>query len=119
MSDPDFLSYRLGGRGTGRTTRLIKATPQGGIYIVHSQAMVEVVNRYLRQIGREGELRVVSISEAKDTDKLRGLKAPIAIDHVVVEADRATILSIYEYAHRMPFILMNDYEGDVTTTYKA
>jgi hypothetical protein len=115
MSDP--LLYRLGGRGTGKTTRLVKATPDGGVYLVHSDRMKGVIKGYLEQIGRKGEITVLCIEDVA-RDALRGRRCPVAIDHCCFEEGYGTVPEIYDAVTRMPVILTNDYEGDVITSYK-
>lgn len=113
MSDP--LIYRMGGRGTGRTTRLVKATPSGGTYVVHSSNMVPVVKGYLSQIGRDGELDVVSLNQA--FNNLRGKRVPVAIDHCCFE-EAYDIGRFYdEVLYAMPIVMSTDYEGDVITSF--
>lgn len=108
------LQYRQGGRGTGKTTRLIKATPRGGIYVVPNSGMVDIVNGYLKQIQRDHDLEVMSIT---DKTQLRGKNKPIAIDHTVFEEGPLTE-DLAFYLPFAPLILTNDSEGDVITSYK-
>ncbi len=110
MSNP--LQYREGGRGTGKTTRLIKATPKGGIYVVTCGAMAGIVKRYLEEIDRPNELEVIGVDDL--VKRLRGTRGlAVAIDHTVrLTAEENTLL-----AYAAALILETDYEGDVTTTY--
>jgi hypothetical protein len=39
-------------RGSGRTSRQLAALPDGGVYLVHTQAMVSYCQRLLNHIGR-------------------------------------------------------------------
>jgi len=39
-------------RGSGRTTRQLAALPDGGVYLVHTQAMVRYCQMLLQHIGR-------------------------------------------------------------------
>jgi hypothetical protein len=109
------LQYREGGRGTGKTTRLIKATPRGGIYVVSSAKMVHIIERYLGEIKRTGDLKIISVESAHRD--LKGVRAPIAIDHTVFE-EGALQEDLAFYLTYAPLILTNDYEGDVITSYK-
>jgi hypothetical protein len=109
------LQYREGGRGTGKTTRLIKATPRGGIYVVNNAGMVDIVNGYLKQIQRGGDLQVISTQSAKIA--LKGWRKPIAIDHTVFE-EGPLEQELAFYLTYAPVILTNDHEGDVITSYK-
>ena len=113
MSDP--LVYRLGGRGTGKTTRLVKATPTGGTYVVSTGPMTRIISNYLKEIGRDGDLTVVSVDNI--TQATIGRRAPIAIDHSCFELGlddeiRAAIFT-------QPLVLTNDYQGDVITSYQS
>lgn len=110
----DFVEYRKGGRGTGKTTRLIKALPDGGIYITQS-GMQSVVDQYLKQIGRnDANIKVLSV---RQLDQLRGKQPrPVAIDHFVIE-DRLIADSDWRLITRAPMILRCDEEGDVIVTY--
>ena len=112
MSDP--LLYRLGGRGTGKTTRLIKATPSGGVYIVSTPVMSSIVRDYLKTIGREGELSVVSIESAPD--QLRGRRTAVAVDHTCLDEGLDTE-GVRDAIWGQPLVMTNDYQGDVISTY--
>lgn len=112
MSDP--LLYRMGGRGTGRTTRLVKATPTGGIYIVPSPGVADIVRGYLAQIDRRGEIEVMSLKQARSG--LIGRTCPVAIDHTVFEEGFDE--DMHMRLSKAPLLLTNDYEGDVITTYR-
>lgn len=110
MTDP--LSYRLGGRGTGRTTRLVKATPPGGLYVVNSQGMCGVIKGYLDQIGRSREVEVIAMDKAC----MLGRSQPLAIDHLCF--DEGLSDDIRDALYNSPLVLTNDFEGDVIVSYK-
>lgn len=112
MSDP--LIYRLGGRGTGKTTRLVKATPSGGIYVVDSQGMKGIIENYIKEIGRDGEITVSTTDNLKLS--LRGVCSPIAIDHNCFDIGLED--NVREAIFMQPLVLTNDYQGDVITSYK-
>lgn len=40
-------------RGSGRTTRQLAALPDGGVYLVHTQPMVDYCKRLLIHLGRK------------------------------------------------------------------
>lgn len=112
----DLLAYRQNGRGSGRTTRLIKAMPKGGYYVVHSAQMIPIVKRYLKQIGREGELEVVSIS---NPHWMRGpSNIIVGIDHFVFDStSEQQVAEMYQgFLPCGSMVMTNDYEGDVMTT---
>lgn len=68
-------------RGSGRTTRLIKALPSGSALIVHSEGMREYVTPFLQQQGR-GDIDVGTMVGLKAI--CRGKKY-VGFDHVVLE----------------------------------
>ena len=98
-------------RGTGRTTRLVKATPSGGFYVVSTPSMSYHIKSYLEHLGRpHDDLMIVS---ADDRNWYRGRKIDVlAIDHVCY-SDVLRDHSFYPTLERAGVILYNDADGDV------
>jgi hypothetical protein len=107
-------------RGTGKTTKLLKATPQGGIFVVQNKWMTQYLQQWIKMNGRENdEIQVISV---EDLDQLRGMRPrPMAIDHCVVETfsmlspEQAEEFAIATYV--APYILKSDNDGDVQTLW--
>ena len=74
-------------RGTGRTYRQLEALPDGGVFVVHTNAMRHHVRRTLNAQGRKSDaVSVRVVTGSMDTDLLRGLSVPLAVDHAVWDA---------------------------------
>jgi hypothetical protein len=59
-------------RGSGRTTRDLKALPDGGVYLVADNAMRNVMLRRVHDLGRDGKVHIFTISEVLN-GRVRGL----------------------------------------------
>lgn len=107
-------------RGTGKTTKLLKATPQGGVFIVQSQQMVPYIQRWIKESGRQNDdIAVVSVTQL---DQLRGFTPrPITIDHCVTETldilleEQGTEFLIA--CAMAPFVIKCDEDGDIATLW--
>lgn len=98
-------------RGTGRTTRLIKATPSGGFYVVSTLNMGYHIKDYLVKLGRpSSDLKIVA---ADDTKWFVGRKIDtLAIDHTCY-SQLLRNPDIFPALHGAGVILYNDTDGDV------
>lgn len=105
-------------RGTGQTTRLLKATPLGGAYIVTHSPMKTLIEQYLTKIDRKYDIMVFSVDEVVDQFALKGRNIPVAVDHSCFEEGHSAINRLMEHVHAAPMILTNDFEGDVITTWR-
>lgn len=72
-------------RGTGRTTRLIKALPKNSLFLVHSQGLCRMVEQYKHEIGRS-DITVVSFPRFKQVVGFMEPPAAIGIDHFAIES---------------------------------
>ena len=119
MSDPFGTILQNSGRGTGRTSKLLRACPPGGVFITHTSAMVKYIEHYLNQEDRADDgIIVCSIESAKA--KLRGTRRPVTIDHYVMEPnsfidreDRAWLMEYCRY--HAPFTVMLNSDGNIQT----
>lgn len=105
-------------RNTGQTTRLLKATPFGGAYIVTHFPMKRLVEGYLRTIGRKHDVTVFSIEEVVEQHVLKGRNIPVAVDHSCLSEGEHAVDELMEHVYMSPLILTNDFEGDVITTWR-
>lgn len=106
----------------GKTTKLLKATPSGGIFVVHSEQMVQYINQWLVEEGRNNDnITVVSVEQF--THKIDTDRRPITIDHFITEGQCSFIsrddeLALAEYcSHRAPFIITTDQDGHIKTRF--
>ena len=108
-------------RGTGKTTRLLAATPGRGVYIVQNSAMKYYVEQWIRDNGRANEqIKVVPV---ENLQSLKGYRGPISVDHTVLESldlfgysIRTELLYQLRYA---PLVLKTDPEGNVVTWWRG
>jgi hypothetical protein len=71
-------------RGSGKTTRLIKALPHGGFLLVHSTPFANIVRVYLREINR----RDIKVASCTNYNELRGkVIDAIGVDHFIEDSD--------------------------------
>lgn len=105
-------------RGTGKTTKLLKATPQGGIFVVQNVAVKRYIDQWIHNNQRQNDdIQVLSVEHL---DAIVGqTHRPMAIDHCV--ADSIGLLDSYEAEKLLlamafaPYLLSTDEEGDVVT----
>lgn len=76
-------------RGTGRTTRLIKALPYGAAFIIHPPGLRGQVEAWARQQGRD-DICVGTVKCIKNTCVGR---THVGIDHFVIESGEILDLS--------------------------
>lgn len=76
-------------RGTGRTTRLIKALPYGAGFIIHPPALREQVKQWAIKQGRD-DICVGTVNCIKTTCVGR---THVGIDHFVIESGELLELS--------------------------
>lgn len=105
-------------RGTGKTTKLLKATPQGGVFVVQNMPIKRYIDQWIHNNQRDkDDIQVICVEHL---DALRGrYQRPLAIDHCV--ADSLDLLS-HEQSQELliamsmaPFVLSSDEDGDVVT----
>lgn len=72
-------------RGTGRTTRLLSMTPQGGMFITHSPNMVSYIHKWAKANGQS--INITSMGSVRAIgDAIRGKRHPVIVmDHTVAE----------------------------------
>jgi hypothetical protein len=93
-------------RGTGRTTKMLKALGEGrSVVIVHNDPMRVHVLQLTRLLnaGDNGARNVVAIRvrEPGDTERLNGLSCPIVVDHAFWENARDdTVKAVRIFAER-------------------
>lgn len=91
MEQQYSLARPVSGRGFGRTYRALNALPDGGVFVVHSDAFLWYVRVLLEQQGRRtNAVRAVPV---RDLDQLRGLSVPVAVDHFVEESAPLEVLA--------------------------
>jgi len=107
-------------RGTGKTTKLLKATPQGGIFVVQSTQMVPYIQRWIKESGRQNDdITVISVTQL---DQLRGLSPrPITVDHCVTETLDILLeeqgVEFLVAISMAPFVIKCDDDGDIATLW--
>lgn len=107
-------------RGTGKTTRLLKATPNGGLFVVQNTAMMKYIGDWIEATGR-GDDAIVVIA-ADNLAARRGFAPlPMTIDHCVLDS-----MALYsqeeqeEFAIQTsmaPYVVYCDEEGDIVTAW--
>jgi hypothetical protein len=107
-------------RGTGKTTKLLKATPQGGVFIVQSAQMVKYVERWIKESGRE--LDDILVIPVDNLQQLAGLPPrPITIDHCVTETMDLLLeeqgVKFLVACALAPFVIKCDEDGDIATLW--
>lgn len=105
-------------RGTGKTTRLLKAAPRDSVFIVQP-GMQEYIKHWIKESGRaKDKIDVVSTNSLVT---LRGLRKPLTIDHTVTDSmillspEQREELSMLRYVS--PFTVMTDIDGDIIVEY--
>lgn len=69
-------------RGTGRTYNQLAALPERAIFLVHNQSMkLHAVNILQRMDKNLQTIKVLIIHDMHSLSMLRGLSAPIYVDH--------------------------------------
>jgi hypothetical protein len=121
---PASNSHRTG-RRSGRTTKLLKALPDGGVYICPSGLMIQYIRPYVEQQGRKTPIHIVSAGDLLQLEQfLRGRKIKFAaIDNAFFDSESFKhnhVREIYLILNQMRVenILVNDAEGDVIITSK-
>lgn len=100
-------------RGSGRTTRLIKAAPPGSIFIAQTYNIAQIFARYSReQIRNKNDVIFISPSEMQT--RLRGVRPTgIVLDHEVqLTAEDRDFLNATLVFTRCLFFT-SDADGDV------
>jgi len=109
-------------RGTGRTTKLLKATPQGGAFVVQNKQMIRYIQGWIATSNRHrDDITVVSVDSLQH---LRGFRPrPMVIDHCVTETmhlvspeDSEEFLIALSMA---PYVIKCDEDGDVVTIWNS
>lgn len=113
-SSVDYRKDAINGvRGTGKTTRLLKAMPRDGLYIVQNSSVIAYFQNYMFQIGRHGWVTFTSISDREFTAGKRF--SAIGIDHCVLDTWSVDQRQYWKKIITVSssITLTNDEEGDV------
>lgn len=70
-------------RGSGRTTKQIKAAPKSAIYVVHNHGFKRYCMDIAKQLGRD-DIKVIDLDQY-ELGATRGIKNAVVFDHYVQE----------------------------------